>query len=211
MAGLDELHHANLLIGGSKGALKYVLELFEKSGEPLGGSPDFFQINDELFGVDLAREFGELAFRKPFGKFKVFLIRPESFTYQAQNALLKVFEEPPAGTYFFLNLRDKKSILPTLLSRMKVIDLKAESVFEEEALKFLASPLKERLKFVKKFVDDENNVSAFLDSLLLLLKKQATNLSNLKKVMQMRLVSDQRAGGDRLILEYLALNLNNLV
>ena len=40
------------------------------------------------------------------GSRKIFIIGANSFTREAQNALLKTFEEPTAGTHFFLFFRE---------------------------------------------------------------------------------------------------------
>jgi DNA polymerase-3 subunit delta' len=47
----------------------------------------------------------------------------EKLTIEAQNALLKLLEEPPENTYFLLSTEDKSSLLPTVLSRVNVIRL----------------------------------------------------------------------------------------
>lgn len=48
-----------------------------------------------------------------------------SMTVSAQNALLKVFEEPPEGTTFILVTEKKELLLPTVRSRGRVIRLNA--------------------------------------------------------------------------------------
>lgn len=55
----------------------------------------------------------------PFeSKNRIIYIREASaMTAQAQNALLKKIEEPPARTYFFLCTSKKNSLLPTICSR----------------------------------------------------------------------------------------------
>lgn len=44
-------------------------------------------------------------------------------TIPAQNALLKMLEEPPEATTFYLTCASKVSLLPTILSRSKIIPL----------------------------------------------------------------------------------------
>ena len=49
---------------------------------------------------------------------RVFIIRNgQALTAQAQNAFLKIFEEPPSSVVFLLLTTDKKLLLPTILSR----------------------------------------------------------------------------------------------
>jgi DNA polymerase III subunit delta' len=53
---------------------------------------------------------------------------------QAQNALLKVLEEPPKGIFFLILASEEDDYLPTIQSRCQVIKLSGPS--EEEALSF---------------------------------------------------------------------------
>ena len=65
---------------------------------------------------------------------RVFIIRPaESMNESAQNALLKVLEEPPAGVLFFLLARSRTDLLPTVLSRCAIFSLHCPTVGEAAA------------------------------------------------------------------------------
>ena len=207
MEGADfhNLHHAYLLVGSKETAEKAVLSLFEVNGAPLKGSPDFFSFTESLLGIDDARKISHQAIRRAFTSKKVFFIAPDKLTLEAQNALLKAFEEPIANTHFFLVLRDDNVLLPTLRSRVKIVRLANEKEESVEAKKFLKASLKDRLAFVKKFVDNEKNLSTFLDELLVELRGQSS-ASELEKVFQARLISDDRGVLPRLILEHLAVS-----
>jgi hypothetical protein len=193
------MHHASLLIGSPKLALAYV----ESKWGVLKGSPDYFPWEGDTFGIAEARRLSERAAQKAFGPRKVFFIAPETITPEAQNALLKTFEEPGEETYFFLVLRDGAVVIPTLRSRMQTTVLQKEEV-ENDVEKFLAMPLKKRLNFAKDFADDEENLSAFLDALLFTLRRKGRPALALSPVYHMRLVSDQRAASPRLVLEHLS-------
>lgn len=70
----------------------------------------------ERFGVDDARELRAFASLK-HGRGSLFLIGAASITFEAQQALLKLFEEPQEGMMFVL-LVPHGALLPTLKSRM---------------------------------------------------------------------------------------------
>lgn len=53
----------------------------------------------------------------------VFIEEANTLTLPAQNALLKMLEEPPESTTFYLTCASKSSLLPTVLSRAKLIQL----------------------------------------------------------------------------------------
>ena len=59
-------------------------------------------------------------------------------TTEAQNALLKVLEEPPDHTILILSTNNKDVLLPTIISRCKVITLEADKIIlsEEEKEEF---------------------------------------------------------------------------
>jgi DNA polymerase III delta prime subunit len=69
---------------------------------------------------------------------KVYIIKnAESMTSAAQNALLKVIEEPPESTYVFLLCDDADKILSTIKSRAQYVQMQ---VFSPEKIKdFLTS------------------------------------------------------------------------
>jgi DNA polymerase III delta prime subunit len=197
------LHHAYLLLGSREAAEAVLQAFFEENGISLKGSPDYFVFKDETLGIDEARKLSEQAIRRAFVKKKIFFLAPDKITLEAQNALLKTFEEPIEDTHFFLVLREENQALPTLRSRVQIIRLD-ENQKSGEAKKFLALPLKDRLTYVKKFVDAEKSLSAFLDELLFELRQTGSQLSALEKVYKVRLVSDDRAASPRLILEHLS-------
>lgn len=198
-----QLHHAYLLVGNKKVAQEFVLSLFEANGIKLTGSPDFFLFTESLLGIDEARRIAEQAIRRAFTGKKVFFLAPDKITLEAQNALLKTFEEPIADTHFFLVVREENLVIPTLRSRMQKINVQ-HSVFNKRAGEFLKLGIKDRFNFVKKFVDGEQNLSAFLDELLLVLRKNQET-EKVEKVYKVRLVSDDRGASSRLILEHLSL------
>lgn len=204
LRSLSNLHHAYLLVGDSAIAEKSLHKLFADEGETLIGSADFFVYKEPTFGIDEARKVAESAILRAFGIRKVFLIAPEKITLEAQNALLKTFEDPIADTHFFLVVRDEHLIIPTLRSRMNTIHVQ-HLVSHRMAEEFVKISLKDRLTFVKKFVDQERNLSVFLDELLGYLRREKGALEKVEKVYKARLMSDDRSVSSRLILEHLSL------
>src|SRR3989344_1067951 len=114
------IHHANLLLGAREEGEIYLRSLCESLGVRVANSPDFFAFRMDTFGIDEARELKSLSARKAISDRKIFFISPTRITLEAQNALLKTFEDPSPDTYFFLVVMEEASIEPTLLSRMLV-------------------------------------------------------------------------------------------
>ncbi len=78
--------------------------------------------------VDMVRDLADRAMETPIlGERRVFLIpaceRLSAGRGDSANALLKVLEEPPAGTWFVLTAASPDGVLPTIRSRSQVIRL----------------------------------------------------------------------------------------
>lgn len=205
LRSLNNHHHATLLIGKASDAQSYVKELLFSVGMPAVNSPNFIIFRDSTFGIDEARKLTELASRRAFGNKQFFLIIPERLTGEAQNALLKTFEDPSPETFFFLVSKEDALILPTLRSRMNTVRLgESDTTVLTIAERFLQNSIKERILFVKKFVDGEMNLSNFLDELMLVLRCESKK-KELEQVYTLKRFADDRSASARLILEHLSL------
>lgn len=88
-------------------------------------SPDIFVISPirTAVTIDQVRDLKRHIFQKPVkDKFKFVLIeQAEKLTIEAQNALLKILEEPPTHAIIVLEAHDKTALLPTIRSRVITI------------------------------------------------------------------------------------------
>lgn len=151
------LHHAHIIEGAYGDVAPLLVSALEKHlNIETKGNPDLMERFYETLGIDEARELKEAQTRAGFlGARKIFIIGAESFTHQAQNALLKTFEEPTPGTHFFIILPRKEMLLSTLLSRVLVV---SGSVSQEDdtkimAEKFLDATLEGRFAIAKKMAE----------------------------------------------------------
>lgn len=80
------------------------------------------------FHVDAVRQIRSDAYIKPNeAPLRVFLLEgAEAMSEQAQNALLKVFEEPPERVMFILTVTSAAKLLPTVRSRAQLFALEGE-------------------------------------------------------------------------------------
>ena len=93
-----------------------------------GSHPDLFYFSPDKkasMGVETVRDIKKSLFFMPNdGDRKVYIIdAAQKMTVQAQNALLKFIEEPPASVLFFIVADKKESLLPTVVSRTRIISL----------------------------------------------------------------------------------------
>ena len=160
----NNLHHAYLIEGKKEDILPPVVEFIESIGVKIEGNPDFNQITLDSFKIDDARNLKSQSIEKGISKNKkVFVISVNNFLIEAQNTLLKMFEEPIDNTIFFLIVPDTAIILPTLLSRFYLIKIKSDGGDElKQAEEFLKMSLSDRILFVKDLVKkaDEDNFPA---------------------------------------------------
>jgi len=112
----------------------------------------------EKFGIEESRGLIDLAGLKNY-KASVFLLAISSITSEAQQALLKLLEEPQEGTTFVL-IVPHGVLLPTIKSRMLEYPDKiaAEPHLTGQARKFLQVSGKERSDFITKLLKDDEGV-----------------------------------------------------
>lgn len=105
-----------------------------------GGHPDTIVLDDETesIKIETIREIiGRLQMTKQ-AKCKILLIKKaERFTPEAANCLLKTLEEPPPDTIIVMTTDNVRGLLPTIVSRARIIK------FSGYSNKFLTEKLKE--------------------------------------------------------------------
>ncbi|CAM2936280.1 DNA polymerase III subunit delta' [Helicobacter burdigaliensis] len=153
--------------------IEEAMEYHKKLGEQ---KSKLFCAND--FSIDLARSVIEEGYIASNGT-KIILIAAESFNIAAQNALLKILEEPPSGVKFVLIARLKSSLLPTIKSRLILLNhtqKKRLPAFPLDIANLNLSSVYEFLKEVSKNPNEYNLKeliqSLYMESLGLPLKQE---------------------------------------
>ncbi len=219
------LHHAYGIAGEAEGIVPKLLSALKKStGFNAQGNPDFRSESFEVMGIDEARALKESAERKAVtGGKKVFIVSARGITKEAQNALLKVFEEPPVDTHFFLIVPSMEILLPTLRSRLFALSTPkvkgTEASFQAETFLHASTPA--RLKTIQgllKSADEEvgkRTLVAFLDEiertvadtrgLKTQIHADTQRAQALSDILEVKKYSRDRAPSFKLLLEHLAL------
>lgn len=105
--------------------------------------PDIIYVTHEKPGIisvdDIRHQLNNDIVIKPYSsKYKIYIIdEAEKMNTQAQNALLKTIEEPPAYAVILLLTTNADSFLPTILSRCITLNLKTvkEDLIKEHLMK----------------------------------------------------------------------------
>lgn len=146
---MDKVSHAYIINGEKNAGKEFIAKTFamalqcenrqgiEPCGEChsckqalSGNHPDIIFITHEKPGTigvdDIRRQINNDVAIKPYkGPWKIYIMNEgEKMTVQAQNALLKTLEEPPAYAVLLILAANVDSLLPTVLSRCVVLNMK---------------------------------------------------------------------------------------
>lgn len=148
---MGKVSHAYIINGERFSGKEFIARVFamalqcEKGGEEpcqqchscrqalSGNQPDIIYLTHEKpgsIGVDDIRTQinGDIAIKPYSSPYKIYIINEaEKMTVQAQNALLKTLEEPPAYAVILLLTTNVNSLLQTILSRCVILHMKPVS------------------------------------------------------------------------------------
>ena len=165
----DRLPHAILLRGAgsaTRGKVSsFLAQAFVCEGEnkPCGrcshcmkvginSHPDVITVdpaaqNEKTFKIALVREMKDDAYIIPNeASRKVYILKSaDKMNVQAQNALLKLIEEPPSYARFILECESSSAMLETILSRVSLFDLGTDSDDVSDELRRKADDIAARL------------------------------------------------------------------
>ncbi|MDO8566611.1 MAG: hypothetical protein Q7R58_00470 [bacterium] len=154
-------HHAFVIEAEAEAGIEVAQTWIKKElGMTVKNNPDVAVLRYGLLSVDDVRRVCEIASQAPFaGEHKAILISASRVYHEAQNALLKLFEEPPRGTYMFLVLPTLGSLLSTLLSRVAVLNTHerfTKPFIPEGAELFQRASREERSVIIKKLTSGKD-------------------------------------------------------
>ena len=189
-------------------------------------NPDVVVRQYGLLSVEDARQVSELAAGIAFaGDTKAVIIAASRAYHEAQNALLKLFEEPPAGTYLFLIMPSLGGLLPTLRSRVQILqntEKKNTTIYgsNSAAAEFMKANKEKRSAIIKKLVsgkDEEERRENREEALAIIngieaaayrdggFTKSPIEAALLKDIQELRAHLYDRSAPVRMILEHLSL------
>lgn len=224
--GKDGSHHHAICITGNNEAYRDAVFSYIENvhGMERAGNPDLFLIETDSFSVDESRVLREKAALRAFsGEKRFFILVFTSATPEAQNALLKILEEPPTGAYFFILVPSVDILLPTVRSRLFLIsgEVSADGKSSIDVRKFISATPGARLKMLeplfKRASDDKTKPEALKEARQFLhgvVEALRNDLHTQKKVphgldeaMRAGSYLHDRSPSIKMLLEYLAVSI----
>lgn len=215
-------HHAYCIVGGSNNRESLKSELETKHKINISGNPDFIERTYQTFTIDDARHIKALADSKPVNATgrKIFILEMAAITSEAQNALLKLLEEPGESTHFFLIIPSAHLLLPTVKSRLSFLGSSGANAgraeHDEEVLKmardFIKAAKKDRFEMVKDLADDiskekktKSDAIGFVNAVESLLYEGGVkkNMEALESIILIRTYINDRAPSMKMLLDYM--------
>lgn len=136
-------HHAMLCIAASLENATQIPDVYKKQNS------DVVHIVTDRLSIDHARNLSKEALVRPVvGQKRVFVLVVQALPAEAQNALLKLFEEPPVHTQFYLVVPQEGMLLPTLRSRLQLLEGVKDVTENTSYVSFLEMSYKDRLSHV---------------------------------------------------------------
>jgi hypothetical protein len=218
----EPLFHAYIVGGARADARAHLAELFSAYKITTIGNADFAESAYVSFSVDDARALRAWQELMPGGERKISVVYTDFINTEAQNALLKTFEEPFPNTHIFLVVPNPDILLPTLLSRVRVMfpsgKNSAEFLPDPTSLSFLSMKVGERMSFIQRLADksEDDDASAlvrekailFLNDLeFLFAKDRIKNQKKLEEIIRFKKYLYMSGSSVKMILETIALTI----
>lgn len=215
------IHHAYALEGDKEKLLPQIEDFLTNQFDfPINNNPDYWRGDFDAMSIDDGRLLKDLSIRKSFspsGK-KVFVVSTNFMTREAQNSLLKIFEEPTPGNHFFIIVPQTDIFLPTLASRLLIIGSGGEvgKSGTLDAKQFLSAAVPQRLEMIKKYLDLDDDTRSTKAEAISFLNAIEESLHNnhtlggkeaevLETLITSRNYLHDRSSSVKMILEHLAL------
>lgn len=213
-------HHAYCIIGSNSVSDKVKSFLEKEQNITIQSNPDIFEHFYEVLTIDDAKELKNIHQNKPVsddGK-RFFILTVNAIPIEAQNALLKLLEEPAPYAHFFLIIPSLHILLPTVVSRLCFVDMGIRNNKNDEVLaeKFLKMSVAKRLEFVKKMIDEiadekrpKNDAVELLNAIQNIVYKEKSVVKGFRSLRAIELAcqySTDRSPSLKILLEFVALN-----
>ncbi len=205
------LHHAVLVMHSNRAV--YGQSLWEEL-QKISIANRYF--NQTVLDIETAREI--ISFNQtPYNDEKIALISFNTISLPAQNAMLKVLEEPREGVRFILVTSNKDALIPTVLSRLQIVESKNKSMGDlgNVEMFFEAKPTSRmKLPFIVELLSREDEEGRkdreairkfILDLASFSSTQKYINSKFVEEILEMASYASDPSASGKALIEYLAL------
>jgi hypothetical protein len=200
MTVMNYSHHANLCL------------VNDVIGYKTGISTEGVELRDQYFakfGIEDARNLISQAYVRPSNADTLCLVvRADFITLEAQNALLKILEEPPESSCFIFVLPMDLSLLPTLSSRFNLVKNSGSDTDGKtsEFSVFLESVYKDRLSAIDIAIKNKDLAwqRSIKTGLITYLKADGKKLNAYKELEFVARTLLTRGAANKMLLEHMS-------
>lgn len=176
-----------ILIGKNQQDIQTYLNTFSSAHKI--GPMDVSHIQDtQAIGIERIRLMQESIYLKPFNSPEKMLVidDADTLTVEAQNAMLKLLEEPPASTHIFLVSPYLDVFLPTVISRCQLVQLGTHTApdtnkaqMEAHLLVILEEQTSPKLKLAEEITKEKDNIGSWFAHMTLFIRdKMLEDITN---------------------------------
>lgn len=197
------MHHANLYVGKNEWALSLLPPNLQTPSVDV-----LHKVYERMSIADVRTLIYEAQMRPVEREFRAFVVMTNVLLGEAQNALLKLFEEPNAHTVFYLIIPREDMLLPTLRSRLLLAGTEEEGVENHSFDSFKALSYAERLKSIATHLDLDDAV--WLSDIVRGMSQEAhtrKEISLIKDTLLLESYIYANGSAKKMLLEHVALSL----
>lgn len=171
--------------------------------------PDLRRVTGEgSIGIEEVKKLIQYISKKPYQAKRVAaVIHPgHLLTKEAQNAMLKTLEEPPEFANIYLTTTHISLLLPTILSRSKIVQLDDSFDAEKAPISVFSiynAPIHEGLERVDEILRNNRNIEKLIDLWMLEVRAKDKNLAKILIQAKRMLKANVSAGH---VLDYIFLD-----
>ena len=161
-------HHAYIGHGSTQTLAETVRNLENHFGITISQNHNAHVFSLQYCGVDDVRDVIDRALLRPIenvhGGSGYVLLVADGISSEAQNALLKILEEPPAHVFLFLFFPKHQMILPTVYSRVQHLPEveNASALSTVDPRELLSATIPERLKLIDVITENKDKHQALM-------------------------------------------------
>ena len=185
----------------------------------LQNDPDTHILDEEKkIGIDTVRHLQIWLQKKPYQALKkiVLVKKAENLTVPAQNAFLKILEEPPKNSIIILIIQNTNLLLPTITSRCQIVRLplvfskKRESKYKKNTINL---PIGEKITLSREIGKNKTEAQLWLKTQRDFYHQQLKQGNNQVWKVMVRINQAEKMleanVNPRLVIEYLLLNFSD--